>query len=231
MTTLLEKVTTLLSANAHALVDQALKTNSLAVIDQYLRQAADNLANLDDATATVGGEIRTLDRRLAGQQQTAAELDQAVDAFLLRRDETAARSAQSRLNSAQTLIETYQQHRARLQGEYDQLRAARVRLEARLDAMKLQRQELQALLELARSKEVVVRTIRGLDDLLGSGDADLSAMAQSIYARLDKASAATELHATGLDARIDELMESDALDRQLATRRQKLELPAAPVAQ
>ena len=115
MTTLLEKVTTLLSANAHALVDQALKTNSLAVIDQYLRQAADNLASLDDATATVGGEIRTLDRRLAGQQQTAAELDQAVDAFLLRRDETAARSAQSRLNSAQTLIETYQQHRARLQ--------------------------------------------------------------------------------------------------------------------
>jgi phage shock protein A len=231
MTTLLEKVTTLLSANAHALVDQALKSNSLAVIDQYLRQAADNLASLDDATATVGGELKTLDRRLAGQQQTAAELDKAVDAFLLRRDETAARSAQSRLNNAQTLIETYQQHRTRLQAEYDQLRAARLRLEARFDAMKQQRQELQALLELARSKELVVRTIRGLDDLLGSGDSDLSALAQSIYGRLDKATAATELHATSLDAQIDALMEREALDQQLALRREKLELPAAPVAQ
>ncbi|MEP7357761.1 MAG: PspA/IM30 family protein, partial [Anaerolineales bacterium] len=126
----------------------------------------------------------------------------------------------------QTLIETYQQHQARLRAEYDQLRTARTRLDARYSAMKQQRQELQALLELARSKELVVRTITGLDGLLGSGDSDLSAMAQSIYARLDKASAATELHGASLDAQIEQMMEREAIDGQLAARRQKLELPA-----
>jgi phage shock protein A len=226
MTTLLEKVSTLLTANAHALVDHALKTNSLAVIDQYLRQAADNLASLDEATATVGGELKSLERRMGEQQQKAAELDRAVDAFLLRGDETAATAAQSRLNSANTLLETYRQHQARLRAEYDKLRAARTRLEARHAAMKQQRHELQALLELARSKEHVVRSLRGLDDLLGSGDSDVSAMAQSIHARLDKASAATELRAASLDEQIDQLLERDAIDQQLAQRRQKLELPA-----
>jgi phage shock protein A len=226
MATILDKVTTLISANVHALVDHALKTNSLAVIDQYLRQASDNLASLDEATATVGGELKSLERRLAEQQRKTAELDKVVDAFLVRGDDTAAAAAQSRLNGAQTLIETYRQHRARLQGEYDQLSAARLRLEARHSAMKQQRRELQALLELARSKELVVRTVRGLDDLLGSGDSDISAIAQSIYARLDKASAATELHAAGLDEQIDRMLERDAIDSQLAQRRQKLELPA-----
>jgi phage shock protein A len=227
MTTLLDKVTTLLTANAHALVDHALKTNSLAVIDQYLRQAADNLASLEEATATVGAELKALERRMSEQQRKAGELDKAVDAFLLRGDNTAAAAAQSRLNGAQTLAETYRQHQARLQAEYDKLRTARTKLEARHSAMKQQRQELQALLELARSKELVVRTIRGLDDLLGSGDSDVSAMAQSIHARLDKATAATELRAASLDEQIDQLLERDAIDSQLAQRRQKLELPAA----
>jgi phage shock protein A len=227
MATLLEKVTTLITANAHALVDHALKTNSLAVIDQYLRQAADNLASLDEATATVGGELKSLERRLAEQQRKAAELDKAIDAFLLRGDDTAAAAAQARLNGAHSLSETYRQHRARLQSEYEKLRTARAKLEARYSAMKQQRQELQALLELARSKELVVRTLHGLNDLLGSGDSDISALAQSIHARLDKASAATELHAASLDEQIDRLLERDAIDSQLAQRRQKLELPAA----
>jgi phage shock protein A len=51
MATLLEKVSTLISANLHSLVDQALQSNSLAVIDQYIRQVEDQLVELGDATA------------------------------------------------------------------------------------------------------------------------------------------------------------------------------------
>ena len=46
MASLLEKVSTLISANLHAMVDQALQSNSLAVIDQYVRQVEDNLEDL-----------------------------------------------------------------------------------------------------------------------------------------------------------------------------------------
>src|SRR5258706_588916 len=119
MTTLLEKVSVLVTANAHALIDQALKTNSLAVIQA-------------------------------------------------------------------------------------------------------ERAELESLLELARSKELVVKTVKGLDDLVGSGDSDVSRLAQSVYRRLDKASAAGELRAASLDEQIDRLLDRQVIDAQLAERRVRL---------
>ncbi len=90
--------------------------------------------------------------------------------------------------------------------EYQKLLNARVKLEARLATMRQQRTELQSLLELAKSKEIVVKTIKSLDDLTGCGDTDISRIAQIIYARLDKATAATELRAASLDEQIDQVL-------------------------
>jgi phage shock protein A len=226
MATLIDKITTLVTANLHALVDQALKSNSLAVIDQYLRQVEDQLANLEDAAATVGGEARSLRRKVEEYQLKSAELDRAVDAFLLDGNEAAAAATQSRLNGQRQLIETYQAQLARQLEEFEQLRALRARLDMRHATMKQQRAELQALLDLAKSKETVVRVIKGLDDLKGAGDSDISRLAQSIYARLDKATAATELRAASLDEQIDQMLDRTAIAAQLAERKQKLALPA-----
>ena len=55
MASLLEKVATLISANLHALVDQALSSNSMAVIDQYIRQVENHLEDLEDAAREVLG--------------------------------------------------------------------------------------------------------------------------------------------------------------------------------
>jgi phage shock protein A len=222
MATLLDKVSTLISANLHALVDQALKANSLAVIDQYIRQVEDNLENLADAAATVGAEIKSIRRKLEEQEKKSKELDRAVDAFLASNNETAAASTQSQLNSITQLIATYKQQIATQETEYQKLLDARVKLEARLATMKQQRTELQSLLELAKSKEVVVKTIKSLDDLTGSGDTDISRIAQSIYARLDKASAANEIRAASLDEQIDQVLGRELIDQQLAERKKKL---------
>jgi len=224
MATLLEKVATLISANLHALVDQALKSNSLAVIDQYIRQVEDHLDDLEDAAATVGGEVKSIKRKLDEQEKRAAELDRAVDAFLLEGNEATATATQSKLNSTRRLIETYREQLTRLETEYQKLLDARVKLEARLGIMKQQREELQALMELARSKETAVKAMRGLDDLMGSGDADIGRLAQSIYARLDKATTAAEMRAASLDEQIDEVLDRSAIDAQLAERKKKLGL-------
>jgi phage shock protein A len=90
--------------------------------------------------------------------------------------------------------------------------------------MKQQREELRALLELARSKEIAVRAMRGLDDLMGSGDTDISRIAQGIYARLDKATTATEMRAASLDEQIDQVLDKSTIDGQLAERRKRLGL-------
>ena len=224
MASLLEKVSTLISANLHYMVDQALKTNSLAVIDQYTRQVEDNLADLEDAAATVGGEVKSIRRKLTEYEQKADELDRAIDAFLMEGNESAAVAAQSRLNSAQRLVETYREQAERQDSEFKKLLDAKVKLEARLSTMKQEREELQALLELAKSKETTVKAMKSLDDLMGSGDSDISSIAESIYARLDKASTASEMRAASLDEQMDEVLERSALDAQLAERKRKLGL-------
>ncbi len=222
MATLLDKVSTLISANLHALVDQALKANSLAVIDQYIRQVEDNLENLGDAAATVGAEIKSSRRKLDEHEKKSKDLDRAVDAFLTENNETAAASTQSQLNSTLQLMETYKQQIATQEVEYQKLLDARVKLEARLATMRQQRTELQSLLELAKSKEIVVKTIKSLDDLTGSGDTDISRIAQSIYARLDKATASTEIRAASLDEQIDQVLGRELINQQLADRKKKL---------
>ncbi len=224
MATLLEKVSTLISANLHSLIDQALKTNSMAVIDQYIRQVEDSLADLEDAAATVGGEVKSLRRKLSDLEQKEDELDQAINAFLVEGNDETAVAVQSRLNSTQRLIATYEEQATRLSSEYQKLLGAKVKLEARLATMKQQREELQALQELAKSKEVAVAAMKGLDDLMGVGDTDISRMAESIYARLDKASTAAEMRATNLDEQIDEVLDRSAIDAQLLARKEKLGL-------
>ena len=63
MASLLEKTQTLISANLHQMVDKALEANSVAVLRQYIRDAENNLDQLEDAAATVGGEVKTLERK------------------------------------------------------------------------------------------------------------------------------------------------------------------------
>ena len=222
MASLLDKVSTLISANLHYMVDQALQNNSPAVIDQYIRQVEANLADLEDAAAAVGGEVKGIQRRMQDQQQKQTEMDRAIDAFLVEGNEAAAVAVQSRYNSTKRLVEAYQEQLERQEQEFKSLLDAKVKLEARLQTMKAEREELTALLELAKSKETTVRAIKSLKDLTGSGDADIARIANSIRSRLDKASTASEMHAASLDEQMDEVLERSTLDAQLAERKKKL---------
>ena len=224
MASLLDKVSTLISANLHYMVDQALQNNSPAVIDQYIRQVEANLADLEDAAAAVGGEVKGIQRRLQDQEQKMHEMDQAIDAFLTEGNEAAAAATQSRFNSAVRLVEAYKEQLARQDGEFKNLLSAKVKLEARLSTMKAEREELTALLELAKSKETTVKVIKGLKDLTGSGDADIARIANSIRTRLDKASTASEMQSASLDQQMDDVLEKSALDAQLAARKRKLNI-------
>jgi phage shock protein A len=224
MADLMKKIQTLISANLHAMVDSALKANSMAVFDQYVREVEDNLENLEDAVATVGGELKTLRRKKTELDRRAAELDRNIDIFLREGKEDLALAAQSKLNSVNRLVENYDEMLERQEAEFQALQDARLKLEAKLTTVKQEREELQALLDLARSKELTAKTIKSLDDLTGAGDADISRVAEGIRARLDKASARSEMLADSLDAQMDEVLEKSTLEAQLAERKSRLGL-------
>ncbi len=222
MASLLEKVNTLISANLHWLVDQALKQNSIAVISQYIREVEDNLEDLSEATATVGGNVKTIRRKYEEFQAKAIELDRNIDLFLREGREDLAQAAQSKYNSTQRLVETYAQQLEQMQREYQNLMDARLKLEAKLTTIKQEREELEALLELAKSKEITARTIKSLDDLAGVGDTDVARVADAIRQRLDRASAESEMRSASLEKQMDDLLDRGELDAQLSARKARL---------
>ena len=224
MASLLKKIQTLISANLHSLVDSALKANSLAVFDQYVREVEENLANLEDAVATVGGELKTLRRKKSDLERQAAELDRNIDIFLREGKEELALAAQSKLNTVTRLLQNYEEMVTRQESEFKALQDARLKLEAKLTTTKQEREELQALLDLARSKEITVKAMKSLDSLVGSGDADVARVAESIRARLDKASAQSEMMAASLDTQMDQVLERSTLEAQLSERKARLGL-------
>jgi len=224
MASLLDKVATLIKANLHYLVDQALKQNSLAVIDQYIREVENNLDKLEDAAATVGGQVKTLKRKFDEFQAKADKLDRNIDILLQEGREELAVAAQSKLNSTERLADSYGEQHTRQKAEYEKLLDAKLKLEAKLTTIKMEREELQALLDLARAKELTAKAISSLDDLVGAGDDDIGRIAESIRTRLDKASARGEMAATRLDAQMDEVLERTTIDAQLAERKKRLEM-------
>ncbi|MFN8595482.1 MAG: PspA/IM30 family protein [Anaerolineae bacterium] len=224
MASLLEKVRTLISANLHAMVDSALRSNSVAVMDEYIRQAEDNLEKLEDAAATVGGEVKTLKRKYDEYAAQAAKLDHDIDALLQQGREDLATAAQAKFNTTQRLAQQYQEQYDRQQKEYQSLLDAKLKLEAKLTTTKQEREEMLALLDLAKSKELTVKTMKSIDDIVGSGDADIARIGESIRARLDKASAKSEMMASRLDDQMDEVLGKSELDGQLAERKKRLGL-------
>jgi phage shock protein A len=224
MASLLEKTQTLIQANLHAMVDRALESNSVAVMKQYIRDAEGNLQDLEDAAATVGGEVKTLERKYLEYKNKADQLDRNIDVFLMQGKEDLARAAQTELNTNRRLQEQYHEQWIRQEREYKALLDARLKLQAKLTTIREEQRELEALLELAKSKEKTVKAIKSLDDLAGVGDADMARMGESIRARLDKASAHAEMYASQLNNQMDTVLNTAELDVQLEERKRRLGL-------
>jgi phage shock protein A len=228
MATLLEKAQTLISANLHDLVDRALQSNSVAVMRQYIRDAEANLDALEKAAATVGGEVKTLERRYNEYKRKGDQLDRNIDTLLMQGKSDLASAAQSELNTTRRLQEQYHEQWVRQEREYEALLNARVKLQAKLKTIRQEQRELEALMQLAKSKEATVRAIKSLDDLVGAGDSDIARMGEAIRARLDRATAHGEMYASRLDTRMDDVLGRAEIDVQLEERKRRLGLGETP---
>ncbi len=227
MASLLEKTQTLISANLHAMVDKALESNSVAVMRQYIRDAERNLDDLEKAAATVGGEVKTLERKYQQYKKEADQLDRNIDMLLMQGKTELAGAAQNELNSKRRLEEQYHEQWVRQQKEYESLLNARLKLQAKLKTIRQEEKELEALLELAKSKEATVRAIKSLDDLMGVGDGDIARLGDSIRRRLDEASAHGEMYASRLDNQMDDVLGKTEIELQLEERKRRLGLAEA----
>ena len=223
MASILDRVGTLISANINYMINEAMKANSIAIVDQYIRNVETNLEALEDATATVGGEAKTLRRKTNEFQGQVDELDHNINLFLKEGKEPLAVAAQSRYNTLKRLADQYREQAEAQEAEYQKLQDAKLKLEAKLTEVKQERVELQAMLELARSKELTHKTVEGVAGVT-EAEAGIDDMREAVRKRLDKAQAQSELDAGRLDNQMAEVLEEHTINIQLEEHKRKLGL-------
>jgi phage shock protein A len=222
MASLVDKVNTLINASLHSIVDRALQQNSVAVMDEYIRQAEKNLEALEDSAATIGGTVRTLKRKYEEFAQKAEKLDRDIDTLVLKGKDDLAAAAQAELNTQQQLSQEYYEQWQQQENQYQQMLDMRVKLEGRLTAIRQEREHLRALIELTEAKKVTTRTIKSLDNLASTSDEEISSLADQIRGRLDTEDARLEVATRNVADQIDEAVRSGEIDRQLEERRRRL---------
>lgn len=222
MASLIEKINTLISANMHSLVDRALEQNSVAVMDEYIRQVEKNLEALEDSAATIGGTVRTLKRKHDEFATAAEKLDRDIDTLIVKGDNELAGAAQSQLNTKQQLAQEYYEQWQTQDKQYQIMLDMRVKLEGRLTGIKQQREQLRALIELTEAKKQTTRTIKSLDQLSNVGDEQISSLADSIRGRLDEEDARLDVATRRVSDQIDDAVQTGEIDRQLEERRRRL---------
>ncbi len=224
---ILEKINTLISANLHGLVDQALESNSVKVMDEYVRQAERNLEQLEESIVTLGGSVKTLKRKYDEFSADAERLDRSVDTLLQQGRNDLASQQQQSLNAKQQQAQEYYEQWQSQDGEYKKMMDAKLKIEAKLVTTKQEREHLKALLELAETKKVATKTIKSLNDVSGVGDEDVRRLGDAIRARLDREDAQLEYSSQRLASQVDDAIASSTVDNQLEERRKRLGMSGA----
>ncbi len=219
---LLEKIQTLISANLHGMVNRALETNSVQVMDEYIRQVEKNLEALEDSAATVGGTVKTLKRKYEEFAAAAEKLDRDIDTLLVKGKDDLAAAAQTELNTKQQLAQEYYEQWQSQDVQYQKMLDMRLKLEGRLTSIRQEREQLRSLMELAEAKKVTLNTIKSLDQLSNVGDEQISGLADGIRQRLDQEDARLEVATRNVSAEIDDAVRSGEVERQLEERRRRL---------
>lgn len=222
MASVLQKVNTLISANLHSMVDRALETHSLKVMDEYIRQAETNLEELEDTAATIGGTVKTLKRKYDEFMAQVEKLDRDIDTLLVKGKNELALAAQTDLNNKREIAQEYHDQWRGQEEEYRKIMDARLKLEARLVAIQQQREQLKALIELTEAKQLTNKSIRSIDDLAGIGDEDIKRLADQIYARLDKVEAEADMVSSRLQNQVEDVIGQSEIELQLEERRKRL---------
>jgi phage shock protein A len=137
------------------------------------------------------------------------------------KDDLAA-AAQADLNTKQQLAQEYYEQWQDQEGQYQKMLDMRLKLESKLTAIKQEREHLRALIELAEAKKVTTKTIKSLDDLASTGDAEITGLTEQIRARLDQEDARLEMATTNLTDQIEEAVRGGEIERQLDERRKRL---------
>jgi phage shock protein A len=176
---------------AHALLDKVVDMNSIGAVKQYIRDLENALEDLEDASATAAGHVRTVERDADQIRYQMKELNQNIDFILADNkpeNDHLATPLEARLIGLEQRISTKDEEIAAGQKTAQALSEAVSALRTRYQNMVQQIQRLEAMDMATKAKESAVEAMRQAGRIASVGsDVSIDAVADRIQRRADVA--------------------------------------------
>jgi phage shock protein A len=221
MASILQKISVLISATLHSIVDRALQQNSVAVFDEYIRQAQSSMAMLNDALIDLKATVNSLNAKYNRAADEAAKQDLQIDQLLKAGKESMAKAMMIKMNSALDIAKTYQTQYEKQKRTFETLNEVVVILQAKVDTLTAQREQVATLLQLVKSKNIVARSIKDIEDIQDTKTAEI---VERVKSQVDMADAKLEVATNRLSTQIEMEVGDVELESQLEERRARLGL-------
>ncbi len=224
MTSLLEKIQTLIAADLNQLVDSATRASEPAMFRQHLRDLQQMQEQLTEQMLNLQAQIAQMRRKSDEQQAVVTKQDLEVDQLLQTGLEEEALAAQDRLNQSRLLASQMLEKVERLEAACAKLVETKAQLDTRLLVLRQSEPEVEGLASARKGQRAADAASQRMDDLAGTGDADVDRVVSSIRNRLDVAEAhlsALEQSALARGETPDTLKRKE-LEAQLEARKTRL---------
>jgi phage shock protein A len=218
MTSLLGRISDLISANVNAMLDKAEDPEKMA--NEYLRQLTNELYEVRTGVASAMADETKLEQRRVASVGEVTQWQSKAEAALRAGDEELAKAALSRKVQSQKLAEQYQQQEQAQEEQVNAMQEALVQLETRIAEVKAKKELIIAKKNRAQTQEALQRTAQRMGQI--SSLDKLDQLEERVDDRLNQAEAMARLQQGSLEARFSDLEKQTEVDAEMAELKRKL---------
>lgn len=201
MAGIFERLGDILSANINAMLDKAEDPGKM--VDQYLRNAKEDLAEVRKNTAGVMAEEKRCQRNVQELEAEAAELEQYAQKAVLAGNDGDAMTFLGKKQDVETRLAEARNTYTLAKSNADKMRAAHDKLVSDIEKLESRKANIKATAAVAKTQKTINKMTAdaaGASSALGAFDR----MADKAQAELDAAMAEAELN-SGRDDSVDNL--------------------------
>lgn len=190
MAGIFERIGDILSSNINALLDKAEDPGKM--VDQYLRKAKEDLADVRKNTAAVMAEEKRCKRLVDEAKQEVKELTAYAEKAVLAGNDGDATIFLTKKQAAAGRLADAEQTYATAKGHADQMRQAHDKLGSDISALEARKANIKATAAVAKTQKTINKMTAGAAGASGALEA-FDRMADKAQAELDAAQAEAEL--------------------------------------
>ena len=190
MAGIFERIGDILSANINAMLDKAEDPGKM--VDQYLRNAKEDLAEVRANTAAVMAEEKRCKRIVDETQAEGNALMAYAEKAVMGGNEAGGPTFLTKKEQAETRLAEAQRTYATAKSHADQMRAAHNKLVSDIEALEARKANIKATAAVAKTQKTINKMTAGAAGASGALEA-FDRMADKAQAQLDAAQAEAEL--------------------------------------